>query len=88
MPFLRRRRVTGHELSCADVVELLTDYVEGALQRAVADRVTVHLSRCEDCTVYLDQMSRTVAAMRDTELSGLPEGACAELVDAFRHWLR
>lgn len=87
MPFLRRRRATGHGLSCADVVELLTDYVEGALQPAVADRVSAHLTGCEGCAVYLDQMSRTANAMRDIDLSGLPESTCAELVDAFRDWV-
>lgn len=82
----RLRRATAPGLTCADVVELITDYVEGALAPDVAARVSVHLSDCEGCTVYLDQMRATAAAVRRVELSGLPEVACAELLDAFRDW--
>ena len=82
----RRRRATQPGLTCADVVELITDYVEGALAPDVADRVFKHLSDCEGCTVYLDQLRSTVAALRGVELSGLPDRVCAELLDAFREW--
>ena len=81
-----RRRRAQARLTCADVVELITDYIEGALAPAVADRVSAHLSECEGCGAYLQQLRATTQALRDVELSGLPDQACAELLDAFRGW--
>jgi anti-sigma factor RsiW len=56
--FWRRR------LACQDVVELVTDYLEGALARSDRFRFEVHLSGCPDCTEYLRQMRMTIAVTR------------------------
>jgi anti-sigma factor RsiW len=68
------------------VVELITDYLEGALAPDTADRVSAHLSDCGGCSAYVHQMRATASVLRGLELSGLPEGACEELVAAFRDW--
>ena len=45
--------MTGDYLPCVHVVELLTDYLEGALDPATTARVDAHLAVCEPCTIYL-----------------------------------
>ncbi|HZC69317.1 MAG TPA: zf-HC2 domain-containing protein [Jatrophihabitans sp.] len=73
-------------LTCSDVVELVTDYVEGTLPADVAGRVAAHLAECDGCATYLEQMMQTAAALRRVELAGLSDAACAELRAAFRDW--
>lgn len=56
MTLFRRRR-----FACADVVELVTDYLEGALARGDCRRFETHLPGCPPCTEYLRQMQATIA---------------------------
>lgn len=46
-------------ISCADAVELVTDYLEGALQPHDVDDYTTHLASCQPCRVFLDQVRVT-----------------------------
>jgi len=59
---------TAHELACTEVVELITDYLEGAVPAAEARRLERHLETCPGCTEYVQQM-RTLAG----SLGGLSE---------------
>ena len=74
------------DLTCAQLVELVTDYLEGALapeRRAIFDE---HLLDCEGCVNYLDQMRKTIALsgrLREDDLS--PEMETA-LIRTFRRW--
>ena len=54
---MRRSR---SELVCREVVEMVTDYLEGALGRAQRRRFEAHLADCENCTEYLEQMRTTI----------------------------
>lgn len=83
---LRRRRRRAPRLTCADVVELVTDYLDGALPPRVADRVSAHLAHCDACTTYVEQIRQTSAAVRGVDLSGLSDQARSELLEAFRDW--
>lgn len=47
-------------ISCADALELMTDHLEGALSDADAARMHAHLTGCEACKVYLDQLRATI----------------------------
>jgi hypothetical protein len=58
-------------ITCADALELMTDYLEGALSSDDVDRFTRHLSLCQGCTVYLDQLRMTVRVVG--EISGTDE---------------
>jgi anti-sigma factor RsiW len=49
------------ELVCRQVVELVSDYLEGALPRPERRRFERHLAGCEHCTEYLKQMRVTIA---------------------------
>jgi predicted anti-sigma-YlaC factor YlaD len=48
------------QISCADALELMTDHMEGALSPADAARFRDHLSGCEPCSVFLDQLRATI----------------------------
>ena len=69
---------------CAQVVELLTAYLEQALPDDVAAAVFRHLVGCEGCREYLAQLQLTVQALGAVELPQLPDDVCAELAAAFR----
>lgn len=59
-------------ISCREVVELITDYLDGALAPEQAERVRVHLEQCDPCIRYVEQLRMTghlaAAATRDLEL--------------------
>jgi anti-sigma factor RsiW len=76
------------DLACTEVVEMITEYLEGALPAAEARRLDRHLETCPGCGEYFTQM-RTVAG----SLGGLSEGSLpAEMRDgliaAFRDFRR
>ncbi len=48
-------------LSCKELVELVTDYLEGALSRRDRKRFEAHIAACEHCTLYLEQLRQTIA---------------------------
>jgi anti-sigma factor RsiW len=52
------------ELSCRELVELVTDYLEGVLTAAERMRFEAHLSECDGCEAYLEQMLLTIRALR------------------------
>ena len=59
------------ELTCAEVVELVTDYLEGRLASEERRRFDEHVSGCDGCVAYLEQMRATIATagrLRDTDL--------------------
>jgi anti-sigma factor RsiW len=77
---------TYEELSCQELVELVTDYLEGALPAELHARFEQHIAHCEGCTTHLEQMRATIAATgRLTPESVSPEAEAA-LLDAFRGW--
>ena len=76
------------ELTCREVVELLGDYLEGAMPAAERARLEEHLAECEGCTTYLEQLRATIRLTGTlTEASVSPE-ASAALLAAFRAWRR
>ena len=52
------------DLTCAEVVELVTDYFEGALPARTLSKVEEHLVMCDWCVAYVEQMQATVDALR------------------------
>jgi len=74
----------GLTISCQEVVELVTDYLEGVLDSDTAAEVEAHLGLCQGCNLYVDQMRATVTALGRVPVDSLSEEAQAELVRAFR----
>ena len=76
------------DLACRELVELVTDYLEGRLSAREYHQFEAHLALCEGCRTYLEQMRQTIRALgRLTEDAVQPE-ARARLLDVFREWKR
>ena len=54
----------GTQLSCQQLVELVTDYLEGVLDPARVEALDAHLAGCDGCDTYVEQMRQTVIALR------------------------
>jgi anti-sigma factor RsiW len=74
------------QLSCQELVELVTDYLEGALSEEERLRFDDHIGRCDGCKVYLEQMRQTVSLLGHLPRAALSPVAEAELLAAFRGW--
>ena len=74
------------DLSCNDLVELVTAYLDDALTDDDRTRVEVHLVACEGCDAYVDQMCRTVDAVAELRTDPPAPEATEALLDAFRGW--
>ena len=75
---------SSEHVSCREVVELVTDYLEGALTPEEAALFEQHLNFCDGCDWYVDQLRVTVATVGRIEQDGIPEAMRASLLNAFR----
>jgi anti-sigma factor RsiW len=73
-------------LACQELVELVTDYLEGRLSNADRDRFDAHIARCDACTAYLEQMRLTLATLGRIPEESISVQAREELLVAFREW--
>ncbi len=73
-------------LSCSEVVELVTAYLEGALSRRDRKRFERHIAGCDACTAYLEQMRATIRATGRLTEEDVPVHVKEELLVAFRTW--
>lgn len=60
------------ELACIEVVEIITDYFEGALPAAEARRLERHLDTCPGCTEYLEQLRAVAGSLRGVTEDSFP----------------
>jgi anti-sigma factor RsiW len=74
------------ELTCAQLVELVTDYLEQRLSGADTERFEEHLAFCDGCSAYLEQMRAMIAATGRLRATDLPPELEERLLDAFRGW--
>ena len=75
---------TVEALSCQEVVELVTDYLEGALEPDEHARVEQHLAGCSKCCAYLDQIRTTIRLVGRVDAASLSAETRRGLVEAFR----
>jgi predicted anti-sigma-YlaC factor YlaD len=73
-------------LTCKELVELVTDYLEGALPSADRRRFEEHLTTCPYCRIYLDQMRQTIRALGHLPEEAIPPEALEALLARFRGW--
>jgi len=77
----------AQELTCARLVELVTGYLDDALDAGLRLRSEAHLASCPHCVAYLDQIRITVAAAgRLGEGWWLEPAMTASLLHTFREW--
>ncbi len=75
-------------LRCDEIVELVTDYLEDALDPDTAGAFDAHLTVCPGCALYVDQIRETVATLGAVSCDDLSPRAQDELVAAFRAFRR
>jgi anti-sigma factor RsiW len=72
------------DVRCTEFVEVVTDWMEGALDDADRVAVEMHLAICPHCSDYLAQLRRSVEVLRETPRVAPPTAARNALLDAFR----
>jgi anti-sigma factor RsiW len=80
--------VSNDDLPCQELVELVTDYLEGRLPELERTRFEAHLALCEGCRVYLEQMRQTVRALGHLPDESIEPETKQRLLAAFRDWRR
>jgi anti-sigma factor (TIGR02949 family) len=79
-------RAATSGLVCREVVELVTAYLDGSMPREDRRRFERHLSGCDGCTRYVEQMRSTVRIVGAISEESVPPGVREELLAAFRGW--
>jgi len=74
------------EMSCQELVELVTDYLEDVLAAPVRERFETHLRMCDGCRTYVEQVRTTIRLTGAVEPASLSPEACDTLLRAFRTW--
>lgn len=72
------------ELTCQELVELITGYLENALTAEERQRLEHHLTYCHGCRVYLEQMRATLRLVGRLSVENLPDEMRQGLLAAFR----
>jgi len=74
------------QMTCKELVELVTEYLEGSLSEDVRVRIESHLSGCEGCTNYVEQMRQTIQLTGQIREENLSEQQKDDLLKLFRDW--
>lgn len=80
--------MTTDELTCQELVELVTEYIERTLSAHDRARFEAHLAECPYCRTYVEQLRATIRALGRLGEDDLSPDARAALVQAFRDWKR
>jgi anti-sigma factor RsiW len=71
-------------MTCAEFVELVTDYLEGSLDAETEGRFALHVTQCPGCDIYLDQFRETIRLVGRIEPETVDPAALDRLLDAFQ----
>ena len=78
----------AEHVTCQEVVELVSDYLDQALAPEEASLFEQHVNFCDGCDWYLDQMRSTVATVGRITEHDVPDETRTKLLSAFREWRR
>jgi anti-sigma factor RsiW len=78
--------MSATELTCQELVELVTDYLEGTLSPEEQARFARHLSLCPGCNTYLDQFRETIALTGALREDDVAPDAREQLLAQFMNW--
>lgn len=73
-------------LTCQELVELVTEYWEGALLPEARRRFEAHLQGCEGCQTYVEQLRQTLALAGELRAEQVSPAAQAKLLGVFHLW--
>ena len=79
---------TYDQLTCQELVELVTDYLEGAMPEELRLRFERHIEACRGCRTYLEEMRQTVKATGSLTAEAITPEAEQALLEAFRGFHR
>lgn len=77
---------TYEEMSCQELVELVTDYLDGAMPAELAARFERHIESCSGCRTHLEQIRASIRVTGELSPESLSPDAERTLLDAFRGW--
>jgi anti-sigma factor RsiW len=79
-------RLFRREMACIEVVEVVTDYLEGVLPARKRRLLEQHLTGCDGCDAYLEQMRRTIEVSGRLREEDIPPELEERLLLAFESW--
>ncbi len=71
-------------ITCAEMVEVVTDYLEGHVDEALREEIVAHLALCPGCHHYLEQMRQTIGVLGHVPVDSLSGQVREDLMAAFR----
>jgi hypothetical protein len=74
------------DVTCAELVELVTEYFEGALSPELVERLEEHLVICDGCSTHVQQMRETIRVMGVMPGGDLEQDLSEQLLVLFRSW--
>lgn len=74
------------EMNCKSLVELVTEYLEGALPDPDRERLEAHLAACDGCTAHLEQIRTTIRLTGALTEEQIPADARESLLHVYRSW--
>jgi anti-sigma factor RsiW len=77
---------THEEMTCRELVEVVTDYLDDTLPKQDRARLEEHLEQCPYCMEYIEQMRQTIEALGELREESIAPETREELVEAFRGW--
>ena len=78
--------ISQEEITCQELVELITDYLEDVLPPAQRVQFDAHLTECDDCPLYLEQMRTTIQVTGLLTEEQIDPAARDKLMQLFRDW--
>ena len=79
---------SARSITCKELTEVLTDYLEGTLPPEDRAALEAHLALCEGCANYVDQMRQTIRVVHELRPADVEATAPDDLLEAFRAWQR
>jgi predicted anti-sigma-YlaC factor YlaD len=79
---------SAEELDCGAAVELVADHLEGATSFDQGRRLDLHLTGCDGCRDYLEQVRTVLRVAGRPVVDAVPPGTMAGLLRALRDWRR
>lgn len=73
-------------MNCKSLVELVTDYLDGALPEEDRVSLEAHLAECDGCTTYLEQIRTTIRLTGELSEERIPAEARTALLRVYRRW--
>jgi anti-sigma factor RsiW len=74
------------DITCVELVDRVTDYLEGALPPEVVERFEEHLVLCDGCSVHVEQMLDTIRVTSSLGEQDLQMDVADRLLATFRGW--